>query len=97
MSDIELTRKQTLSRQEAAERLRAFADALDDGGRVELELGGGTLKIHVPDQVRTEFEVEVDGDEIELELELKWSTREEPAAPEAQPPTATKARTRRRT
>ena len=74
MADVELEQKESLTLQEAATRLSALAKALADGGEVEIELGATTVKLHVPDQVRTEFEIEVDGDEIELELELKWST-----------------------
>jgi amphi-Trp domain-containing protein len=79
MSDIKVERKESLLREEAAERLSALAAALAKGGDVELELGGFTISLHVPDDVRTEFELEVDGDEVELELELKWSTRRAPA------------------
>ncbi|MCW0214669.1 MAG: amphi-Trp domain-containing protein [Pseudonocardia sp.] len=84
MSDVEVSRTEALSRKDAARRLAALAAALDDGGRVKLELGATTLKLHVPDHVRCEVEVEVDGDEVELEVELKWSTaRAEPSAPES--------------
>jgi amphi-Trp domain-containing protein len=74
MSDVEVSRTESLSRREAARRLAALAESLANGGRVELELGASTVKLSVPDQVRCEVEVEIDGDEIELELELKWST-----------------------
>jgi amphi-Trp domain-containing protein len=74
MSDVKLERKETLSRQQAAERLSAVAEALAKGSDVEVDFGGGTMVLRVPDDVRSEFEVEVDGDEVELELELKWST-----------------------
>ncbi len=74
MADIEVKREQELSRHEAAGRLRAFAAALDDGGAVEIDLGGGTVKLHVPEMVRAELEIELDGNEVELEMELKWST-----------------------
>jgi amphi-Trp domain-containing protein len=74
MADVELEQKESLTRQEVAQRLSALAKALAQGGDVEIQLGPSTVKLHVPDEVRTEFEVEVDGDEIELELELKWST-----------------------
>jgi amphi-Trp domain-containing protein len=74
VADVELEQKELLTRQEAATRLSALAKALADGGEVEIELGATTVKLHVPDQLRTEFEIEVDGDEIELELELKWSS-----------------------
>ena len=70
MSDVEISRAESLTRHEAARRLSALADALAAGGRVEVELGASTLKLHVPDHVRCEVEVEVDGDEVELELEL---------------------------
>jgi amphi-Trp domain-containing protein len=83
MSDVEISRKESLTRNEAAHRLSALADALAAGGHVEVELGASTVKLHVPDHVRCEVEVEVDGDEVELEVEFKWSTApttvEEPA------------------
>jgi amphi-Trp domain-containing protein len=74
MSDVEASRTESLTRQEAAQRLSALATALADSGHVEVQLGASTLKLHVPDHVRYEVEIEVDGDEVELELELKWST-----------------------
>ena len=74
MSDVEVSRTESLSRSEAARGLAALAEAMADGGRVEVELGASRLKLHVPDQVRCEIELEIDGEEIELELELKWST-----------------------
>ena len=74
MSDVEVSRTESLTRQEAAARLSALAAALSEGGRVEIELGASTLKLHVPDHVECEVEVEVDGDEVELEVELTWST-----------------------
>jgi amphi-Trp domain-containing protein len=89
MSDVEISRKESLTRHEAARRLSALADALAGGGRVEVELGASTVKLHVPDHVRCEVEVEVDGDEVELEVEFKWSTapanEEETEPAEAQP------------
>ena len=88
MSDLELKRKETLAKAEVAKRLTAFAKALASGDDVELELGGTSMSLRVPDDVRVEFEVEVDGDEIEIEIELKWSTsaaakRAEPAPDES--------------
>ena len=91
MSDVEVSRTESLTRHEAARRLSALAAALADGGRVVVELGASKLTLHVPEHVECEVEVEVDGDEVELELELKWSTSAaEPAAP------ATTARRHRR-
>ncbi len=82
MSDMKVERKESLTRQQAADKLSALARALAEGGEVDLELGGTTVSLRVPGEVRSEFEVEVDGDEFELELELKWSTTraKEPAA-----------------
>ena len=74
MSDLELKRKESLTKAEVAKRLSAFAKALAAGGDVELEMGDTSMSLRVPDDVRVEFEVEVDGDEIEVEIELKWST-----------------------
>ena len=74
MSDLELKRKETLTKLEVAKRLSAFAKALASGDDVELEMGGTSMSLRVADDVRVEFEVEVDGDEIEVEIELKWST-----------------------
>jgi amphi-Trp domain-containing protein len=88
MSDLELKRKESLTKAEVAKRLSAFAQALAAGGDVELEMGDTSMSLRVPDDVRVEFEVEVDGDEIEIEIELKWSTvstakRAEPATEES--------------
>jgi amphi-Trp domain-containing protein len=88
MSDLELKRKESLTKAEVAKRLSAFARALASGDDVELEMGGTSMSVRVPDDVRVEFEVEVDGDEIEIEIELKWSTssaagRSEPAPDES--------------
>lgn len=89
MSDMKVELKESLTRQQAADKLSALARALAEDGKVDLELGETTVSLRVPDEVRSEFEVEVDGDELELELELKWSTaRAEPAvaADQAQQP-----------
>jgi amphi-Trp domain-containing protein len=88
MSDLELKRTESLAKAEVAKRLSAFAEALASGDDVELEMGGTSMSLRVPDDVRVEFEVEVDGDEIEVEIELKWSTssaarRAEPASEES--------------
>jgi amphi-Trp domain-containing protein len=85
--DTEVKFKESLTRQQAADKLSALASALAKGGDIELELGGATVSLRVPDDVRSEIEVEVDGSEVELELELKWSTaRAESAAAAAEAP-----------
>lgn len=96
MTDIEVKREETLSRDEAAQRLAALAAALANGGKVELALGASTLKMNVPDEVKVEVEVEIDGDEVELEVEMKWSTgkpaRTSTAAPVKRTTTAATAK-----
>jgi amphi-Trp domain-containing protein len=74
MSDVEVKREETLSRDEAAQRLAALAAALAAGEHVELALGASKVKVRVPGEVRVEVELEIDGDDVELEVELKWST-----------------------
>ncbi|MGV9271037.1 amphi-Trp domain-containing protein [Kitasatospora sp. NPDC003701] len=74
MSDLKFEQKAALSRQEAADRLSALADALRHDGNAELDLGPGTLTLRIPDELRTEIEVEVEDGEIEIEIELKWRT-----------------------
>lgn len=80
MPNMELKRKECLNRQDAANWLAALAVALTHGGRVQVDLGGTTVRLHVPDDILSEFELEVNGDELELDIELKWST-----APVAKP------------
>jgi amphi-Trp domain-containing protein len=74
MSDMKVELRESLTRQQAADKLSALASALAKGGDVELELGGVMVNLHVADDVRSELEVEIDGNELELELELKWLT-----------------------
>jgi amphi-Trp domain-containing protein len=75
VSDLEIERKESLSRQEAAKRLMVIAEAVAGGEEVELDLGGTSLSLRVADDVRIEVEVEVDGDEYELELGMVTSVR----------------------
>jgi amphi-Trp domain-containing protein len=74
MDLIEISEKERLSREEAAARLRALADALARHNEVEFERGGLRFKVHVPDEVnlKLEIEIEIGDDERELEIELTW-------------------------
>jgi amphi-Trp domain-containing protein len=81
MSDVKLERKESVSRDEAADWLSLLSKAFSQGGEVEFPFGPGTVSMHIPGHVRAEFEVEVEGDEVEVEVEFKWST----AHPEAVP------------
>ncbi|MFL5825934.1 MAG: amphi-Trp domain-containing protein [Thermoleophilaceae bacterium] len=72
MDLMEVTAKEVLSREDAAARLHALADALARHNDVEFERGGVRFKVHVPDEVEFKFEIEMEDDERELEVELKW-------------------------
>src|SRR5215203_7554823 len=73
MSDLlEITERERLSREDAAARLHAIADALAKHNDVEFDRGGLHFKVHVPDEVDFKLEIEFEDDERELEIELKW-------------------------
>jgi amphi-Trp domain-containing protein len=72
MDLIEIAEKQRLSREAAAARLHAIADALARNNDIELERGDLRITVHVPDEVDYKIEVEVDDDGHELEIELTW-------------------------
>ncbi|MGZ4304951.1 MAG: amphi-Trp domain-containing protein [Solirubrobacteraceae bacterium] len=72
MDLLEITEKEQLSREEAAARLHALADALARHNEVEFDRGGLRFTVHVADEVQFKLEIEIDDDERELEVELKW-------------------------
>ena len=71
MDLLEITRKERLSREEAAARLHALADQLARHNDVEFERAGTRFVVRVPDEIAVKVELEV-GDETELEIELSW-------------------------
>ena len=72
MDLLEITEKERMSREAAAARLHALADALARHNEVEFERGGVRFKVHVPDEVNFKFEIEIADDEREIEIELTW-------------------------
>ena len=72
MDILEIEQKETLSREEAAARLKAFAEKLAQNNDVEFEREGLKFKVHVPDQVHLKVELELETEERELEIELTW-------------------------
>lgn len=62
---------QTMTREDAAARLRALADSLAKHNSVEFSREGGRVTVAVPDEVRLKVEVEL-GDDNEIEIELTW-------------------------
>jgi amphi-Trp domain-containing protein len=81
MPKLKFEKKETLSRKDAAARLKEIAQALGAGGEFELNRGGETLEFDVPNEVSFELEIEIEDDETELEVEIKWSSQ--PAAASA--------------
>jgi amphi-Trp domain-containing protein len=71
MDLFEMDETQTMSREEAAARLRALADSLAKHNSVEFTREGGRVTVAVPDQVNLKVEVEL-GDDNEVEIELTW-------------------------
>jgi amphi-Trp domain-containing protein len=69
---MEITEKERLSREQAAARLHALADALARHNEVEFERGGLRFTVHVPDEVDFKLEIEIGEDERELEIEITW-------------------------
>ena len=68
---IEVEESTTLTREEAAAKLRAIADQLSKHNQVEFSKGGLKMSAKVPNQVELSVEVEI-GDESEIEIEIKW-------------------------
>lgn len=73
MDTFEVEERETLSRDEAATRLRRIANLLSGSGEeVKFDRGGMNFKVAIPDQVQWKVELELDDKESELEIELKW-------------------------
>ena len=72
MDVFEIKQKETVSREEVAERLRILADMLARHNDLEFDRGGMHFTVHVPAQLQLKVELEVESDERELEIELTW-------------------------
>jgi amphi-Trp domain-containing protein len=70
--ELELKEKSTMSREDAAGRLRAIADELASGNDIILERGAARFVAKVPDEVALKIEFEVEDDKTEFEIELTW-------------------------
>lgn len=72
MDIVEVEKKETLTRQEIATRLRRIANILaEEGEQLEFERGGMKFSVAMPEKVEFKVELEL-GDENELEIELNW-------------------------
>ncbi len=68
---LEVTERQTLTREAAAARLRDLADQLARNNSVEFVRDGVRYTAKVPNQVELKVEIEL-GDENEIEVEISW-------------------------
>lgn len=64
--------KQTMTREEAAARLREIADQLARHNEVRVDHGDREVVVKVPSTVTLEVEVELEDDESELEITISW-------------------------
>jgi amphi-Trp domain-containing protein len=71
-NQMEITEKERLSREDAAARLHALADALARHNDIEFDRDGVHLRVHVPDELDFKLEIEFEDEEREIEIELKW-------------------------
>jgi amphi-Trp domain-containing protein len=73
MDNFEVEKRETLSRDEAASRLRRIANLLSGSGEeVNFDRDDMKFKISIPDHVEWKVELEINEKENELEIELKW-------------------------
>ena len=72
MDLMEITETGRMSREDAAARLHALADALARHNDVEFNRGGLRFKVQVPDEIHFKLEIEIEDDTRELEIELTW-------------------------
>jgi amphi-Trp domain-containing protein len=70
--ELELKERSTMSREDAAARLRAIADELASGNDIILERGGARFVAKVPDEVALKIEFEVEDEKTEFEIEMTW-------------------------
>jgi amphi-Trp domain-containing protein len=73
MELMELEERESLSREEAAARLRAIADELASGNDIVMQKDNLRFVAKVPDEVNLKIEFEVSDDETEFEIELTWT------------------------
>jgi amphi-Trp domain-containing protein len=73
MESFEIEQQETVTRQEAATRLRRIANLLSgDEDEAVFERGGMRFEVRLPDELDFKVELEMGTDERELEIELKW-------------------------
>lgn len=73
MDTFEVEQRETLTRDEAATRLRRIANLLSGAGEeVKFDRGEMKFKVAIPNEIEWKVEFELGDEENELEIELKW-------------------------
>ncbi len=72
MDLIEFEDEQTMTREQAAEKLRELADQLARHNEVAFDNGGLKTTVKVPDEVTFSLEIEVGSEGNEIEIEISW-------------------------
>ena len=73
MDTFEVEQRETLTRDEAATRLRRIANLLSGSGEeVNFDRDDMKFKVAIPNEIQWKVEFELGDDENELEIELKW-------------------------
>ena len=72
MDLVELKEESSVSREDAAARLRTIADELASNNDLVIERENLRFVAHVPDQVSLKVEFEIEDEGSELEIELTW-------------------------
>lgn len=73
MDTFEVEKRETLTRDEAATRLRRIANLLSGSGEeVKFDRNEMKFNVAIPDHVEWKVELEINEKESELEIELKW-------------------------
>ena len=72
MELMEISKKRTMGREQAAQLLHKLADSLARQNAVDFTQQGIKFHIKVLDEVTVEFEVEIESDESSIEIEISW-------------------------
>jgi amphi-Trp domain-containing protein len=73
MDTFEVEQRETLTRDEAATRLRRIANLLSGSGEeVNFDRNEIKFKVAIPNEIDWKVEFELDGEGSELEIELRW-------------------------
>ena len=72
MDIMDISKKRTMQREEAAKLLHQLADSLASQNAVDFVHQGVKVHVKVPKEVSVEFEVEIESDESSIEIELSW-------------------------